>query len=241
MARCLQCVSDMSSWPPQESPTSRALREGTQALSTAELIAAIAGERDPDALGPIYDLLTKAGGVRGLDRLDPRQLVRDLGRRRAGAAIACAFELARRSHAPVEKSPPIASAQAAAALIDPHVRHLREEVFVVLLLDAQHRPLRLVHLARGGFTSCSVQPREVFAAALRESAATILCAHNHPSGEPSPSPDDSVLTERLENTAGELGIRFLDHLILGEREHFSFRDAARFRAVVGGDHGNSRS
>src|SRR5206468_6144732 len=102
---------------------------------------------------------------------------------------------------------------------------LRKEVFYVLLLDAKHRKVREVRVSEGSLTASICHPREVFAPAVRESAAAVILLHNHPSGAPDPSPEDIELTRRLREVGEILGIRVLDHVIVGEKSHFSFADA----------------
>jgi DNA repair protein RadC len=105
---------------------------------------------------------------------------------------------------------------------------LRKEVFCVLLLDAKHRKLREARISEGSLTASIVHPREVFAPAVRESAAALILVHNHPSGDPSPSPEDVELTRRLRQAGEIVGIRVLDHVIVGAEHHFSFVDAGQW-------------
>jgi DNA repair protein RadC len=95
----------------------------------------------------------------------------------------------------------------------------------VLLLDAKHRKLRDVQISEGSLTASIVHPREVFAPAVRDSAAAVILAHNHPSGDPLPSAEDVELTRRLRQAGEIIGIRVLDHVIVGAEAHFSFADA----------------
>jgi DNA repair protein RadC len=102
---------------------------------------------------------------------------------------------------------------------------LRREVFHVLLLDAKHRKLRDVRVSEGSLTATLVHPREVFAPAVRESAAAVVLAHNHPSGDPAPSAEDREITRRLRGAGDLVGVRVLDHVIVGAESYFSFADA----------------
>ncbi len=209
-------------WPKRESPRERALVEGVRSLSTAELMSALeAGP--PSGLEAIYEVLQNAGGPAGLVRFEPAQLRPALGERGA-VAVACAFELARRAARPARPRH-VRGIADAVELLAPVFDGLTMELFVALLLDGGHRPLRLARLARGGQTACSIHPREVLGAALREGAVGVICAHNHPSGDPAPSAEDRALTRRLERVSDEIGIHLVDHLVFGEGKHFSFRDA----------------
>jgi DNA repair protein RadC len=98
------------------------------------------------------------------------------------------------------------------------------EVFVVVLLDVKHRPLREERVSAGILDGSLIHPREVFSAAVRERAAAVLLLHNHPSGDPTPSGQDREVTRRLRSAGGILGIPVVDHVILGDAAFFSFRE-----------------
>jgi len=104
------------------------------------------------------------------------------------------------------------------------LRDLKKEVFCVVLLDARHRIMGEERISEGSLTSSIVHPREVFVPAVRESAGAVVFVHNHPSGEPTPSEDDIAVTRRLEHAAELLGIRVLDHVIVGDGEYTSFKE-----------------
>jgi DNA repair protein RadC len=99
------------------------------------------------------------------------------------------------------------------------------EVCLLLLVNTRHRLLAIQEIGRGSLDSCVVHPREVFKAAIVANAAGVIVAHNHPSGDPTPSPDDIALCDRLRNAATILGIELLDFLIIGDGRHFSFKEA----------------
>jgi len=106
----------------------------------------------------------------------------------------------------------------------PLVKGMKRESFWNLLLDGKNRILRLQKISQGSLTSSIVHPREVFRPAVHEAAAGVLFIHNHPSGEPSPSREDIEITRRLVESGKILGIRVLDHIIIGEFGYFSFAD-----------------
>jgi DNA repair protein RadC len=99
------------------------------------------------------------------------------------------------------------------------------EKFIVLLLNAKHIPIGVNTVSVGSLTASIVSPREVFKPAIVGNAAAVLLAHNHPSGDPAPSPEDIELTKRLRDAGELLGIRVLDHVILGDGKYYSFVDA----------------
>jgi DNA repair protein RadC len=110
-------------------------------------------------------------------------------------------------------------------------RSERRESFFVLLLDGRHRILSFRVVSTGSLQSSVVHPREVFAPAIREGAAAIVVAHNHPSGDPTPSAEDRDVTERLREVGQLVGIEVLDHVVVGVERYFSFADG-EFHAVV---------
>ena len=119
---------------------------------------------------------------------------------------------------------PIQTSIAAAALLRPCFDGLDREQFLVCGLDAKHRIIGINIVSIGSLTLAIVHPREVFKPLILMNAAACLCAHNHPSSDPTPSQEDRVLTQRLRQGAELLGIALLDHVILGEHRHFSFAD-----------------
>lgn len=110
------------------------------------------------------------------------------------------------------------------------MRDLRAEEFRALLLDGKHRVMREVTISRGTLTSSPVHPREAFRTAIREGAAAVVFVHNHPSGDPSPSADDLAITRRLCEVGDLVGIRVLDHLVIGDDRYVSLAD----RGLMGG-------
>lgn len=123
-----------------------------------------------------------------------------------------------------ESAAPIQTSTAAAAALRPCFAGLDREQFLVCGLDAKHRIIGINVVSIGSLTLSIVHPREVFKPLILMNAAAFLCAHNHPSSDPTPSQEDRLLTQRLRQGAELLGITLLDHLVLGEDRHFSFAD-----------------
>ena len=117
-------------------------------------------------------------------------------------------------------STPAASAAALAALLQDEPG----EVFAILCLSTKHRVIAYHEVSRGTLDATLVHPREVFTAALLSNAASIILTHNHPSGDPTPSPDDQQLTRRLVDAGRLIGVDVLDHIIVGDGRYFSFRE-----------------
>ena len=118
----------------------------------------------------------------------------------------------------------LSNSKIAYEVLQPFLAHQYQESFVEVLLSAKHSILDIIEISRGTLTSSLVHPREVFRPAVKNAAAAVIVAHNHPSGDPKPSKEDRMLTERLGRAAEELGIQLLDHLILGESSYISFAD-----------------
>jgi DNA repair protein RadC len=215
-------------WPETERPRERLLSKGSAALSDAQVLAILlrTGRRDASAVQVAMEVLQRIGGVAGLAQCGIEELCRIPGVGPAKAAhVKAAVELGRRALAqPLSTGTRITSSADLFRHFHPTLRDLKHEVFKVVLLDAKHTVLRDVTISEGSLTLSIVHPREVFALAVRESAAAVICLHNHPSGDPTPSPEDRQLTDRLTAAGQLLGIRVLDHLIVGDGRYVSFAD-----------------
>lgn len=122
---------------------------------------------------------------------------------------------------------PISTAERAASIFLPRLQHEPQEVLAALYLDAKHQVLGYREVHRGTLNGVEVAPRDVFMPALLASAHGIIIAHNHPSGDPTPSPDDLLLTARLRAAADLLDIELYDHLIIGDGRYLSFKETGR--------------
>lgn len=200
---------------PQDQPRERLISLGAGALSDAELVAIHlgTGRAGEGVLGLARSLLGEWGGVEGLARADVDELARTAG---IGPAKACrlvaAFALADRVSV-TDRALVRTSADIAAVAI-PRIGRARTEQVLLLVLDGSHRVCRVLTVASGGATSSVVPVREVLALALRHDAVAIALAHNHPSGSVDPSADDVAVTVRLGSAALEVGLRFLDHVVI---------------------------
>jgi DNA repair protein RadC len=212
-----------------EGPRERLFREGPEALSLIELIAVLlrTGSRGRSSLRIAEELLRHFGSLEGLARAGDGQIRCAAGIGPAKlAGLRAAFELgARLVREPLRVGVKISSPEQVAAHYGPRMRSYRQEVFVVLLLDARHRVIADIEVHRGSLDQSLVHPREVFAPALRESAAAILVLHNHPSGDPTPSEQDREVTRRLVQAGEILGVRLVDHVVIGADSHRSLARA----------------
>jgi DNA repair protein RadC len=218
----------MTDLPAEVRPRERLLGSGPGALSSVELVAVLlgTGSRTRSALDVAADLLGRHGSLERLASASPTELrqIDGVGEVKALHLLA-AFELGRRLRAlPPRSRPAIRGPADAAALVMDDLRFTETERFVVLLLNTRHEVLGRAELAHGGLASSPVHPREVFKAAVRESAAAVILVHNHPSGDPTPSRADLTMTRHLCRAGGVMGIPVLDHLIVGEGRYVSLRE-----------------
>jgi DNA repair protein RadC len=166
-------------------------------------------------------------GLRHLSTRAPRELQRLGGLGRAQARrLAALFCLSRRLMSErLRRGVPFANPRQIFEHYHALLRDLKREVFCVVLLDARHRVMRHEVVSEGSLTQSIVHPREVFLPAVRESAGAVVLVHNHPSGDPSPSDEDVAVTRRLVHASELLGIRVLDHVIVGDGCYASFQEA----------------
>lgn len=206
---------------------------GVEHLSDAELVALVLGTgtvREPVSVLAAR-LLDEARGLRGLGKLGPGALARCSGIGEGKAArLVAAIELGRRaSLGGPEPAPRIEASRDVVSWAAPRIAHAEVEHFLALALDTRQRVIAVVTIGRGTLAACPVSPADAFRALLREAAAAAVFVHNHPSGDPSPSPEDVALTARLVSGGSLLGVRVLDHVIVARGGHFSFLDAGLLR------------
>lgn len=215
-------------WPERERPRERLLRDGAESLSDAQLLAIVlrVGRPEASAVQVAMDLLSRTDGLQGIARIGVEALCRVSGIGPAKAAqLKAAVEIGKRALAqPLSTGHPIRSSGDVFQAYASRLRDLRHETFRLLLLDAKHALIRETTISEGTLTASLVHPREVFSIAVRESAAAVICVHNHPSGDPTPSPEDRVLTRRLQEVGEVLGIPVLDHVVIGDGRYVSFAD-----------------
>ncbi len=216
--------------PHAERPRERMRAVGPQALSTTELLATIVGSGGTggSAIACARRILELGDGSLGrLAGLPFAALTRvpGVGTARA-AALHAAMELGRRMTIEARESgAPLRSPKDVAAAFMPRLQELPVEEFHVAILDAQHRLERDLLITRGLLNSSLVHPREVFREAIAERAAAVVLIHNHPSGDPTPSPEDRAVTSQLVAAGKLLDIPVHDHIIIGRGRYLSFAEA----------------
>lgn len=218
----------IAQWPEAERPRERLLAKGPEILSDAQLLAIVlrTGCQDSTAVDVAMEILHQAGSLPALAGCGVEELCRIRGVGPAKAAqLKAALELGKRAMAePLSSGTRVSSSAHLFRHFHPGMRDLKREIFKVVMLDAKNAVIKAVTVSEGSLTLSIVHPREVFALAVRESAAGVIFLHNHPSGDPTPSVEDRRLTERLVAAGEVLGIRVLDHLVMGDGRYVSFAD-----------------
>ena len=215
-------------WPEAERPREKLLSRGPQALSDAELLAIFlrTGSRGQNVVELARNLIREFGGLRQLMLAEQHRLcaARGLGPAKY-AQLQAVLELAKRHlgealrHGDTLGNPELTRSYLVARL-----RDYAYEVFACLFLDTRHRLISYEELFRGTIDGASVHPREVVRRALELNAASLILAHNHPSGIAEPSDADRRITQRLREALGLVDIRILDHLVIGDRDAVSFAE-----------------
>ena len=226
----------MKDLAPHDRPREKLERLGATGLGDNELLAVVlgSGSRHTDALALANRLIDHVGGLHGLTRASVHDLcqVRGVGSARAAQVLA-AVELGRRTlvRGTAERPRLVFPRQVAAYLL-PQFGAALVEQFGVLMLDTKQRVIRIKIIAVGSIDQTVVHPREVFREAAAASAATIVLFHNHPSGDPTPSTDDLLLTTRMIHAGEIMGIDVVDHIILADQRYFSLVEAGRMDPAV---------
>lgn len=214
--------------PPELRPRERLVEAGPEALSNAELLGILfgIGTREKTAVELAGEVISENGDLFGLHNVSIHDLVRIHG---VGEAKACiilsAVEFGKRLGRIRNVGKPVISSPADVdGLLRGRIANQDRENFVAVLLNTKNEVIESPVISVGTLSSSLVHPREVFKPAIRASAASVVLAHNHPSGRVEPSREDKEVTKRLVEAAEIIGIEVLDHVIIGE-EHFSMKEA----------------
>ena len=208
--------------PLSQQPAERLRNVGTQQLSIIELIAVVLNT--PDALDLAQEVVSRFT-ITDLPytTLTELQQLYGIGPTRATQFLA-AIELGRRLINHREERPQIKSPDDAANFLMPQLRHLQQEHFVVILFNMKNRLLDTHWLYKGTLNSSVLRVGEIFQEAVRRKAAAIIVAHNHPSGDPTPSPEDIRVTRDIRQAGTLLDIELLDHIIIGNGQFISMKE-----------------
>ena len=215
-------------YPEEERPRERLVKEGPETLSNQELLAIIlrTGTKQESVLQLSYRIIQYFEGLRLLKDASIEELtsLNGVGTAKAVQLIA-AMELGRRvSRLQLEERYTIRSPEDGANYVMEDMRFLSQEHFVCLYLNTKNQVLHRQTVFVGSLNASIVHPREVFREAFRRSAASLICFHNHPSGDPTPSKEDIEVTKRLAECGKMLGIDMLDHIIIGDQKFISLKE-----------------
>lgn len=212
-------------WPENERPRERLISQGSAGLSEAQLIAIIlrtgGGGRSAIDLG--MELLDKFGSLKKIEQASISELCASKGLGNAKAAqIKAALELGRRMFFETSfKGPLLSNSSSVFSYFHPKFMDIKKEIFCCAMLDVKNRLINESKISEGSLTTSVVHPREAFKDAIKESAASVIFVHNHPSGDPTPSRDDILITEKLSEAGETVGIKMLDHIIIGDGKYTS--------------------
>ncbi|MFA5114810.1 MAG: DNA repair protein RadC [Candidatus Omnitrophota bacterium] len=222
----------ITNWPQEDRPREKLLRQGEHTLSDSELLAIIirCGTRGFSAVDLARKILHKFKTFRNLSHTDPASWEEFRGAGLGDAKIIqikAAIEIGRRFKEREIKTyrPRIESSADAAEIMMPRMRDLKKEIFKVILLDSGARIIEVAEVAEGTVNLVKPILREICHKALQNFAPSLICVHNHPSGNPAPSPEDKKFTRELIKAGEILSIKALDHIIIGNDDYFSFSDA----------------
>jgi len=222
-------ATGIKSWPEDDRPREKLLKKGAGALSNSELLAILlrTGTHGTSAIDLARKVLKKFSTFRNMAHTDVRDWKEFKGL--GGAKIAhiqAALEIGRRfreDEASISKQK-IVSAKDVVDIILPQLRDLKTEVFKVVYLDSNNRIIDIVDTTIGTVDQAFPIVREIIHDALQKFAKSIVCVHNHPSANITPSIEDKRLTEELEKASKLMGIKFLDHIIIGGNQYYSFSE-----------------
>jgi DNA repair protein RadC len=217
-------------WPEEDRPREKLLARGPQALSETELLAIILRNGNASTGESAIDharlLLSQFNGLKGLEEASAGEIarVKGVGPAKVAQVKAC-LEIARRIGSQKwESGQPLRSSEDVFYHFREQLGREKREQFYVVLLNNKNRKIREVKISEGSLTASLVHPREVYNPVIRESAAAVIFVHNHPSGDPAPSPEDIDITKRLKEVGEVVGVRVLDHVVIGYDRYFSFSD-----------------
>jgi DNA repair protein RadC len=213
--------------PEPERPRERLVRVGTGGLSDRELLALVlrTGSKGTNAVDLGANLMSVWGSAASLAaaRLEDLLRIEGLGEAKAKSLMA-AFELGRRASVRIEGTLPITGPSDLVSLVRPMLISKPNEEVVLVVMNTANRPIRTLTLTSGGTDRCLLPVRDTLSAVLRNDGVAFAIAHNHPSGDPTPSPEDIRATKDIGVGADGLGLRFLDHVIIGGMKWSSMKE-----------------
>jgi DNA repair protein RadC len=219
--------------PLSERPRERLQKLGVEALSAQEILALLLGRgiAGESVMVTAQKLLSQFGNLKGIANASVEELsqVRGIGLAKA-SQIKAAFELSNRldSYAEAGGGQIVKTPEDVASLVRGRLRGKKREHFLALLLNTRNQLIKVAEISIGSLDASLVHPREVYKEAISASAASVIFAHNHPSGDPTASEDDIKLTKRLAEVGEIVGIEVLDHIIIGDKKYLSLKREGLF-------------
>jgi len=219
--------------PASERPRERLQKFGVEALSAQEILALILGRgiAGESVMMTAQRLLSQFGSLKGIASASVEELsqVKGIGIAKA-SQIKAAFELTNRleDYSGAKDKPSVKTPEDVVSAVRSRLRGKKKEHFLALLLDTRSQLIKVSEISIGSLDTSIVHPREVFKEAISASAASVIFVHNHPSGNPEASEDDTELTKRLAEAGEIMGIDVLDHIIIGDKKHLSLKREGLF-------------
>ncbi len=214
--------------PEDERPREKMLKYGADKISNAELLAIIirTGTKTASAVKLAEQILARVDNLRELPLFTIEELtdIKGVGNAK-GVQIKAALELGTRIASSFRQdTQTITSPKDAADIMMEQMRYYQKEYFKIILLSTKNQVISAETVSIGSLNSSIVHPREIFNIAIKRGCASIILVHNHPSGDPTPSKEDTEVTNRLVEAGNIIGIEVIDHIIIGEGKYYSFRE-----------------
>ena len=219
----------IKNWPEDDRPREKLLKNGSQSLSNSELLAILlrTGTKGTSAIDLARDILNKFGSFRNMTHTDSSSWKEFKGLGSAKIAqLQAALEIGRRFREVEVKTEKqkVSSAKDVINILSPQMRDLKTEVFKVVYLDSNNGIIDIVEIAKGTVNHASPIVREIIHSTLQKFATAIICVHNHPSSDITPSSQDKKFTKELHDATKLMEVRLIDHIIIGNADYFSFAD-----------------
>ena len=224
----------IKNWPKSERPREKLIKKGEHNLTNAELLAILigTGNKKETALDIARKILKKYKSFRNISKADTSTLKKVYGLGIAKITkIKAAIEIGRRlgEERMEDQKIPIKNSKDVADMLMNRMRDLNKEVFKILLLDAKNKIIENIEIEEGLVNQAKPYIRTIFEKAFQFNAVSIICAHNHPSGDPTPSIEDRVFTKKIVELGKSLNVSILDHIIIGNNKYFSFADEGEIK------------
>ena len=215
--------------PKLERPREKAFKYGFSKLSNSEVLALLlgSGTKGKSVIELSYELLNKFNGINNLKNINLNELIKIKGISNAKATkLLAAIELSKRLNDNYNVGMKINDGLDVYNLVGDSIKYEPQENFVLILLDIKNKLINYQTLYKGGLNYNVIHMRDVFREVVKYNAHKFICVHNHPTGDPSPSEQDVITTKEIFNTSKIMGIKFMDHIIIGDNCYFSFKESS---------------